>query len=316
MMETQTLPKARWAGYCRAGLAGLAGLLGAAMFSAPAAAQIVLLVNGDPITAYDIEQRSKFMHLSTQKTPSRQEVINDLIDDRLKIQIGKRYTLDISNADVDNAFAGIGKRMRQTPEQFSKSLLSQGVHPDTLKSRLRADMTWNQIVRGKFQSSLTVGDKDIRTALNAKGAAEDFGYDYTLRPILFVIPRGAPESMIEVRKKEAEALRNRFSNCEESVAYARAVRDVVVRETIHRNSSDLSPQLRQVLDNIPIGKLTPPEATQGGVELFALCGKERTTSETPGKKEVRDEIFQTRFAEQAKRYLAELRKQAMIEYRN
>jgi peptidyl-prolyl cis-trans isomerase SurA len=121
--------------------------------------------------------------------------------------------------------------------------------------------------------------------------------------------------MIEQRKKEAEALRARFTSCDD-ISFARTLRDVVVRDPIHRNSSDLSPQLRQVLDQIPIGKLTPPEATNGGVEVFALCGKERTTSETPGKKEARDELYQARFQEQQKRFLAELRKSAMIEYKN
>lgn len=295
-------------------IAGIAAFALAAG-SAPAAAQIVLMVNGEPITTFDIEQRTKIVHLQTQKSPTRKEIVDQLIDDKLKVQSARRYGLEISQADVDNAFAGIARRLRQTPEQFAKSLESQGVQASTLKARLKADITWNQIVRGKFQQSLQVGDKDIRSVLERKGNADDFGYDYTLRPILFVIPRGAPESVIEGRKKEAEALRSRFTSCEESIPFARSLRDVVVRETVHRNSSDLSPQLRQVLDQIPLGKLTTPEATSGGIEVFALCGKTRTTSETPSKKEARDELFQARFEEQQKRYLAELRKQAMIEYR-
>jgi peptidyl-prolyl cis-trans isomerase SurA len=295
-----------------------AGALIAAVATAsasPAAAQIVLMVNGEPITAFDIEQRSKFLQLQASKPVTRKDVIDELIDDKLKVQSAKRYGMEVGTAEIDNAYANIARRMRQTPEQLTKTLESKGVHSSTLKSRLKADMTWNQIVRGKFQNSLQIGDRDIRSALERKGNADDFGYDYALRPILFVVPRGAAESVIEARKKEAEALRTRFTSCEDSVAFARSLRDVVVRETIHRNSSDLSPQLRQVLDQIPIGKLTPPEMTTGGIEVFALCGKDRTTSETPGKKEARDELFQARFQEQQKRFLAQLRKQAMIEYK-
>lgn len=287
----------------------------AAAGGAPAAAQIALMVNGEPITTFDIDQRAKITQLQTQKPPNRKEIIDELIDEKLKVQSARRYGLEVGPAEVDNAYAGIARRMRQTPEQFNKSLESQGIHPSTLKGRLKAEMTWNQIVRGKFQNSLQVGDKDVRTVLERKGNAEDFGYDYALRPILFVVPRGAPDSVIEMRKKEAEALRGRFTSCEDSITFARSLRDVVVREPIHRNSSDLSPQLRQVIDQIPIGKLTPPEMTASGVEVFALCGKERTTSETPGKKEARDELFQARFQEQGKRFLAQLRKQAMIEYK-
>lgn len=284
--------------------------------AAPAHAQVVLLVNGDPITGFDIEQRGRLIKLSTHKDPPRQDVINELIDEKLKVQVGKRYGLDIPASEVDTAYANIARRMRASPEQFSKSLESSGVNPVTLKSRLRADIAWGQIVRGKFATSLQIGEKDVINALDSrKTEGEDVGYDYTLRPILFVVPRGASEAIIEARKKEAEALRMRFQSCDEGVAFVRGLRDVVARDIIHRNSSDLSPQLRGILDGLAIGKLTNPEVTQGGIEMFALCAKDRTTAETPGKKEVRDQLFSKRFDEQAKRYLAELRRGAMIEYK-
>ena len=41
---------------------------------------IVVIVNGEPITALDIEQRSKLTELSTHKTPTRQEVLDELIN--------------------------------------------------------------------------------------------------------------------------------------------------------------------------------------------------------------------------------------------
>ena len=60
--------------------------------SSSATAQIVLYVTGQPITAYDIDQRSRLIALSGGgKAKSRQEVINELIDDKLKISAGKRF---------------------------------------------------------------------------------------------------------------------------------------------------------------------------------------------------------------------------------
>ena len=49
------------------------------------------LVNGDPITNFDIEQRAKLIELSTHKPPPRTEVINELINEKLKIQLLRRY---------------------------------------------------------------------------------------------------------------------------------------------------------------------------------------------------------------------------------
>jgi parvulin-like peptidyl-prolyl isomerase len=60
--------------------------------------------------------------------------------------------------------------------------------------------------------------------------------------------------------------------------------------------------------------LTAPETTAQGVEVYALCGK-RESEVAPAKKEIRDEMFNEAFAVQSKRFLKELRDQAMIEYR-
>ena len=97
---------------------------------------------------------------------------------------------------------------------------------------------------------------------------------------------------------------------------ARGLRDVAVRDPITRNSSDLSPQLRDVLGNIQVGRLTAPETTAQGLQMFAVCGKKESTTESPLKREVREKLFVKRFESESKKYLEEIRKSAMIEYKN
>ena len=87
---------------------------------------MVVLVNGDPITNFDIEQRSKLLQVSTQKTPARQEVVEELINEKLKIQLLKRYTIPDVDKDVDNAFANMARRMRQSPKEFTEQLGKTG----------------------------------------------------------------------------------------------------------------------------------------------------------------------------------------------
>lgn len=281
----------------------------------PASAQVALLVNGDPITTYDIEQRSRLLQISTRKQSPRQDVIEELIGDRLKIQVGKRFGVTVSDAEVNNAFANIARSSGTTPDAFAKGLASSGLNPDTLKAKLRADIAWGQIVRGKFASRLQVGEKDIFEALEKKTDGKDIGHEYLLRPIVLVVPRGSSAAAIEGRRKEADSLRARFQDCSTGVPFARALRDVAVREPIRRNSADLSPQLRESLNKIEIGRLTPPEMTNSGIEMFAVCERKETASETPGKRQVREEMFSERFKTQGDNYLKELRAGAMIEYR-
>ena len=278
------------------------------------AQHVVLVVNGEIITDYDIEQRAKFDTLSSHKTPARPDVIEELIDDKLKVQIARRYKLDITDADVESSYADMARRMHLTSDQLTQTLGQSGIDAKTLKARVRADLSWQYIIRGKFQSSLQISEKSVldEIATVKKGEGGDVGYDYTLRPILFVVPRGNA-ALQESRRKDAEALRSRFSTCDTGLLFARALHDVVIREPIAKNSSELVPALRQILDKTEVGHLTPPETTQQGIELFALCEKKETKSETPEKREAHDKIFSEQFQAKAKNYLRELRRQAMIE---
>jgi peptidyl-prolyl cis-trans isomerase SurA len=296
--------------------AALALALAAAGLPRPALAQqVAVIVNGAPITTYDIEQRTKFITLSAHKTPSRQEVIEELIDEKLKVQIGERYKLEITDADVDQAYAGMSRRMRLSPEQLTGALSHAGIDAQTLKARIRADISWQQIVRGKFQSSLQVRDKDVFNKLKDanKDDKKEVGYEYLLRPILFVVQPGSSEQAIDGRKREAEALRVRFENCESGLNFARALRDVAVRDQIVKSSADLAPALRKILDEVAVGKLTSPELTPQGVQMFALCAKRENKVDSAATKEVREEMFAEQFQAKSKRYLEVLRKQAMIE---
>jgi peptidyl-prolyl cis-trans isomerase SurA len=297
----------------------LAAAVVAFVLAAPVAAgaQVVVVANGSPITEYDIQQRTKLIATSTQKAPARQDVINDLIDDRLKISRAKVYGLEVSDAEVNNAFDGMANRQRLSPQQFSQVLERAGISPNTVKARIRAELTWQQLVRGKFSASLQVGESDIANALkdrNESNAA--VGYIYTLYPVTVVIPRGSSEATLVAKRNEAENLRSRFLSCNEGLAMARALRDVAVREPITRSSADLSPQLRDLLGNMQIGRLTTPEVTAQGLQMFAVCNKKESTTESPLKREMREQIFTKRFESESKRYLDEIRKSAMIEYKN
>src|SRR5450759_3350402 len=155
-----------------------AALAAAVAVPAAAFAQVVVIANGSPITAYDIEQRTKLIATSTHKAPTRQQVIQDLIDDRIKITKAKSYGFEVTDTEAD-----------------------------------------------------------------------------------------------------------------------------------------LAPQLLELLGSIQVGKLTTPEATAQGLQMFALCDKKESKTDSPLKREVRQALYAKKFDVEAKKYLDEIRKSAMIEYK-
>jgi peptidyl-prolyl cis-trans isomerase SurA len=274
---------------------------------------VIAVVNGEPITALDVESRMKFIQLSTQKPAARPDVINELIDEKLKIKEGKRWGMELTDAEVDSMYANMASRMHQTADQLTQNLQKGGVNPQSLKSRIRAEQVWQQLVRGRFSASLQLNDRDVELALQAKNQSgqSTTATEYTLRPILFLVPPGQA-SAVDAKRKEAEALRARFKSCQDGLATARAT-GAVVRDQVIRNSGDLNPELQKILDAVPVGQLTAPEVTRHGVEMWAICGKQDSKADAPVKKQAREALATERFEQQSKTYLQRLRREALIE---
>ena len=299
----------------------LATILGAvlafALVSNAGAQQVVILVDGQPITDLDITQRAKFNEMKTHKAPARQDVIDELINELLELREAKRFGVDPPDSDVDEAFASIATNMGVDIPKLKQILTNGGASAETVKQNIKAEMAWTGLVRGRYKASLEIRDSDVEAQLELHKPEEknQVGYEYIMRPILMVVPRGSPDAAYEARKRDADALRGRFADCTTGIPFARALREVAVRDPVNKSSSDLPVALRDILDKTEVGHLTPPEQTAEGIQMFAVCSKKESKTDTPGLKAMRDQMFQQKFGAKAKRYLADLRRQAMIEYK-
>jgi len=285
--------------------------------AAPARAQtVVVMVNGEPITEYDIEQRTKLNFLSLHKQSPRNEVINELIDEKVKIKEAKRFGVDPTSSDIEQAYAQMSSRMRISVDQLTKSLESQGIRPETLKTRIKADMVWGSLVRGRYKERLQIGEKDVAERVQAEGGdttQQADAFEYKMQPVVLIVPHGASPSAMELRQKEAETLRARVQTCDEANAYFKSIANAAIRDPVIKTSADIPANLRKLLDDTPIGHLTPPEVTKQGIEMVVLCGRKPTTIDTPKRKEMREKMYTEKYIKTSNAYLEEIRKAAMIE---
>ena len=136
-------------------------------------------------------------------------------------------------------------------------------------------MVWTSLVRGRFKESLQVGERDVATAVKETGDAPDAeAFEYRMQPVVLIVPRGAPQSDFEGRRKEADTLRERVTSCEAAHSYFKSMRNAAIREIVVKTSADLPQSLRDILDKTPVGHLTPPEITKRGVEMVAFAGRQ------------------------------------------
>ncbi len=302
---------------CVAG-AVLAAAVTLAAGSTARAQEVAALVNGVPITELDITQRQKLEQLSTQKLPPRQDVLNTLIDEILEIREAKNFSIEVPNAEVEASYANVAQHMGIDTDKLTAILAHAGSSAEALKHRLRAQMAWNALIRGRFKASLEIADTDVEAEMHLHQSDDKdatVGYEYELRPIVFVVESGSPDTLYESRKREADALRARFADCSSGIAFARALDEVAVRDQVIKYSADLPKPSRDILDGTELGHLTPPERTAEGFQMFAVCGKRQTKNDSPEQKKLHDEMFQKKFDAQASAYLRKLRREAMIEYK-
>ncbi|WP_246252017.1 peptidylprolyl isomerase [Ancylobacter pratisalsi] len=300
-------------------IAGLLVVAGVSALPSPVQAQqILVMVQGQPITSFDVTQWIRLMKLTERRNLSQKQALDELIDQRLKIFTAERYGIKADREEVDKMFASMASRNGRSAEQLTSGLAQQGLSANSLKTKMQADYVWNSYVRGRFSSVATIRDSDVFAAMEDQG--EDLTKaqrttEYTVRQIVLVVSRTAPASQRSQRLAEANALRKSFTDCESGVAAARSMRETVVREPVIRTSADMSAPVRKIMNDIPIGQTTAPEVTQAGIELIAVCGRREIVGESVRKKEVRNELQSKQMDTLSKRLLEEARKAAMIQYR-
>ena len=299
-----------------------AGLLAIAGFSAgsPALAQsaIKVLVNEQLVTTYDVRNRAGLLRLTSGGRARSAQAIEELIDERLKLQEAARQRVSVSDEQVDRAFGRIASRSKLTPARLSQALRQSRVNPQTLKDRLRAEIAWSQIVRARFQATVKITERDVAEALAGREAVE--GGDtsvsqFDLQPIIFVIPASASKGSVEQRRREAESFRSRFAGCEQALDQAKKLTGVVVKPTIRRTAEDLRGATGESVAETAVGKATRPEKVPQGYQLLGVCAKRDLAGQTMAAGAVREKLSSERGARMARGYLRDLRSQAIIEYR-
>ena len=290
---------------------------------APVNAQnrIVIVVNDEPITSYDITQRSRLLQLTTGGSDEEAEELarRELINERLKLKETKRLGISVNPDELDIAYNTIAERTRLSPEELTAALIDSNIDPKTLTDRLVVDIAWSQAVRLRFRQTIRVRDEEVIAALQARGNentdTKKSTAEYDLIQYIFVIPKDSDEDFKINREKEVKAFRDRFTSCEEGTIFAEGLEEVVVKPLGQKLEHELNPRLVNEIKDVPVNRISRALETQIGIELFGVCAKTLIDSEAAAIAEKKGEIQNQEGQLMARRYLGELRRTAVIEYR-
>ncbi len=289
---------------------------------------IKILVNDEPISDYDIDQRERFLAITTQQQPSpalKKQAADMLIDERLQFQEGRKVSITPVEEDVTAILTDMAQKNNLNVEGLATALGKAGVNIKTLKDRIRAQLVWQATVQKKFRRDIQIADADVDEAL-ASGAAAGGGAAaeggaapaavaepaLQLRQIKYALPTGADQRVIAGQLAAAESMRARFKSCAD---LANGVQGANVTTLQDYKTASLAQPARLLVTNAKVGQMTPPTITQAAVELYAVCGKRSAAGDSTAREQAQRQLMSQEMGLRAERLLRDVRAEAFIEYR-
>lgn len=253
----------------------------------------------------------------------RKKVLDELIDERLKVNSAKAQNIIISKAVLDNQIAQIAARnskgvsTKKATKAFYASLAGRGVGKATFRSKIKAQMAWQQLVRRKFGREVTFGDRDVEQQLGFDTTTvRNRKIEFSLRKVIITIANQKDQAQVVKQYLEADAIRKRFNGCANMKSllapYKGAKSINLGRKTLDKIPSPVN----LILSDMKVGEITPPQATDKGLEMYAVCERKQVTIDDTQRRKVLGKLRQEAYQLRSERYLKDLRDEAHIEYRD
>jgi peptidyl-prolyl cis-trans isomerase SurA len=252
---------------------------------------VVVTVNDDLISTYDIVQRMRLLIVTAGIQPTEQnlpdiqrEAVRSLVDEHLEMQElkaqGKTQKFDLvaSDQEVDDEIAQIARSNNTSATQLLSQLAAQGVGPQTFRDQLRAEISWRGWIRGRYGQRLVVGDDQIK-AFQKRMEAEAGKPQYEIGEVFIDAGRaggqaaaeqGAAQLVSQLQKGAPfAAVARQFSNSP-SAANGGEVGWI--------STGEMPPEVDQALENLRPGQLSAPIPVKDGAYIIFL--KDRRAGES------------------------------------
>jgi parvulin-like peptidyl-prolyl isomerase len=316
-------------------------LLAAPRMGAEIIEQVLVKVNGEIITKSEFETRqiaelrarpelatgnptqAQLEALVAEITP---ELILNMVDELLFVQRGREQGYALGDEQFEEIVDDIKTRNNlDTDEKFAEALQQEGMTQADLRRSMENRIIAQAVVREEVTSKITVTEEEARTYYEDHREELTTPSEVTLREMLFAVP--VSEQGVNVAEDDA------------ALARAREVRErLVAGEPFARlaggysgaasranggligpfQTSELAPQLVELLAPMAVGDITEPIRTDRGYMILKL--ESRVGATLPPFEQVRSQITnqigQGRIEREQERYLDRLRSQATIAWRN
>jgi peptidyl-prolyl cis-trans isomerase SurA len=159
--------------------------------------------------------------------------------------------------------------------------------------------------------------RSIGKAPEPEAADDNKDMQVSLKEILLKLKPGAKEKEASVLLQIGEDVAKHPGSCKEKgVAGIDNLDDYNIEVNFQTALlSELPPAIRIIADNLKVGDISTPFASDAGIRLFMLCGKKDPANAPPDKERVYGMLLQEKMLLEAQKYLRNLRRDSFIEVR-
>jgi peptidyl-prolyl cis-trans isomerase SurA len=240
----------------------------------PSVIKATAIVNGDVITATDVDQRLALLAISQGgKIPAeevdrlRQQVLRNLIDETLEIQSAQSEKIEVKKSDIDKTVARVAGNVKQTPEQLTSYLEANGSSARSLRRQIQGEIAWQRLQQRKIEVS--VGEDEVKAVLNRMTASKGTE-EYRVGEIFMSATSDTQAQALENANKILEQLKNGASFAGYARQYSEASTAAVGGDLGWVRPEQLPAPLAAVLRGMTAGSISTPIPVQGGVSILAV----------------------------------------------
>lgn len=249
---------------------------------------IAALVNDEVVSSRDVENRVALFLVTGNLRDQPEirgrlaaEVLNMLIDDRLKRQEARRLGIVVSREEIDNALLQIASQVNLPPEQLPAYLAQRGATFATLREQVETEIAWAKVVSRQGGDSVSVSEEEIDEELDRRRAAAGKP-EYRVGEIFFAVDDPKDEQRArELSARLIEEIRAGASFGGLARIFSSGPSAAVGGDLGWVTPGQLEPELERVLASMEPGQLAGPVRSPGGYHLLALFGK-RIAAMPPG----------------------------------
>jgi len=272
------------------GIAGvsLVALCAAAANSQQAINSIEVLVNDEPISSFDINQRLRLVIAVAGGVSSEQEflkvreqVIRSMVDERLQIQEAKTVEMVIEDAQLDEFFRRRAQGLNQSPEQLEQALLGIGSSKKTMLDQMEAEIAWSQLVQGRLGSFVNVSDEEVEAYIQR--IYDNRGkFEYRLAEIVLLVDSPEQEASVKANAEElVDRIKKGASFPDLAQQLSASSTAAVGGDLGWITADDMDPSYSKVIQELPVGDVSEPIRTAGGYVILAQRDRRRILTADP-----------------------------------